>query len=60
MIPDLRSICMQLPPAAHILIWLSVLAWDYMWGKTETGSFLGTLLGKFKALRSKYGPKPPL
>ncbi len=41
---DLQQICEQLPPAAHVLIWIGVAVWEYGLGKTKFGSTVGLLI----------------
>lgn len=53
--PSIQSICTSLPPWLQVAISaIYVLVWDYGWGKTETGSFLSSLVSRFK--KKQDGP----
>lgn len=41
---NLQSICMKLPPAAHLMLWAGFLIWEYGLSKTSFGSTLGLMV----------------
>lgn len=51
---NLQQVCQQLPPWAHVGLWVVVLLWEYVLGKTKFGStvslFVETPLTKISNL----------
>ena len=52
----LMQTCLQLPPVAHLMVWISVMLWEYGLGKTKWGSTFGLLIETpLNALLKKMG-----
>ncbi|MES2354395.1 MAG: hypothetical protein V4568_08315 [Pseudomonadota bacterium] len=41
---NLQSVCEQLPPEMHLLLWACVLLWEHGLSKTKYGSTIGLLI----------------